>query len=253
MSALKKVDINCDLGEHYGNTKSSIDHLIMPHISSCNIACGFHSGDPLTIHNTILLALDHNVSIGAHPSFPDLQGFGRRNIQMNSQELKQIIIYQVSALKGMVESTGAKLRHVKPHGALYNMAANDSAYAYAIIEAIQSIDQNLILFGLSGSLITELAQEKGLTIRHEVFIDRKYEDDLSLRNRQHDDAILHTDAAISQLDMFVSEQSVLTYSQHEKEINVDTICIHSDTPDAAAMAVLISKHLESLHIEISAH
>lgn len=253
MGALEKIDINCDLGEHYGNAKSNVDHLIMPHISSCNIACGFHSGDPLTIHKTILLALDHQVSIGAHPSFPDLQGFGRRNIEMNSQELKHIIIYQVSALKGMVESQGAKLRHVKPHGALYNMAANDTAYATAIIEAIQAIDENLILFGLSGSLMNKLAKEKGLSIRHEVFIDRKYEDDLSLRNRQHDDAVLHTDAALSQLDKFISKQTVLTYSQLEKEIKVDTICIHSDTPDATAMALLISKHLDSLHIEITAH
>lgn len=253
MNSLQKVDINCDLGEYYGNAKASVDHLIMPHISSCNIACGFHSGDPFTIHKTILLAHIHDVSIGAHPSFPDLQGFGRRNIEMDSQELKQTLIYQISAVKGMVESEGSKLRHVKPHGALYNMASNHSNYANAIIEAIQSVDDTLILFGLSGSLITEIAKEKGISFRHEAFIDRKYEDNLTLRNRQHNDAILDTQDAIDQLELLVTKQSVKTYSNQEKPIDVDTICIHSDTPDAVIMASLISKHLHNLNIEITTH
>jgi len=253
MNALEKVDINCDLGEYYGNTKSSIDHLIMPQISSCNIACGFHSGDPFTIHKTILLAITHEVSIGAHPSFPDLQGFGRRQIQMDSRELKHILIYQISALKGMVESEGAKLRHVKPHGALYNMAVNDSNYAIALLEAIQAVDDSLILYGLSGSLIGEFAEDKGISFRHEAFIDRKYEDDLTLRSRKHDDAILDTQDAIDQLELLVTKQSVRTYSNHEKLIDVDTICLHSDTPDAVIMASLISKHLHNLNIEITTH
>lgn len=253
MSALRQVDINCDLGEHYGNAKSNIDHLIMPHISSCNIACGFHSGDPMTIHKTILLAKINDVNIGAHPSFPDLQGFGRREMQMDSQELKQIICYQISALKGMVEAEGETLKHVKPHGALYNMAANQSDYAHAIIDAIQSVDPNLTLFGLSGSLITQIAQEKGIDFRHEVFIDRRYEDDLTLRSRKHEDALLNTQEAIEQLEMFVTESAVVTHSQLTKNIDVDTICIHSDTPDAIIMASLISKHLDNLNIEITTH
>jgi len=153
----------------------------------------------------------------------------------------------------MVEAEGEKLHHVKPHGALYNMAANHPDYANAVIEAIQSVDASLILFGLSGSLITEIAKDKGLDFRHEVFIDRRYEDDLTLRNRKYEDALLQTQDAIEQLEMFVTKSSVITHSKLTKKIDVDTICIHSDTPDAIIMASLISKHLDNLNIEITTH
>lgn len=251
MNPLQSIDINCDLGENYGNQKCAHDHLIMPYISSCNIACGFHSGDPLTISKTILLAKEHGVAIGAHPSFPDLQGFGRRHMEMNYDEIKSMVTYQVSALKGMVEAEGLSLHHVKPHGALYNTCAKNELFASAVIDALVAIDQSLILYGLADSLVAQVAQSKSVPFYSEVFLDRAYEDNLHLRSRGHSDAVLNHDDAMEQLDLFTTKQSVKTISGQLKSITIDTLCIHSDTPGAVDMVKSIYDNLLKTNIEIT--
>lgn len=253
MTPLLSIDINCDLGENYGLQKNSHDHLLMPYISSCNIACGFHSGDPLTISNTIQLAKDHQVSIGAHPSFPDLQGFGRRHMDMSASEIKAAVTYQISAVKGMVEAQGLTLHHVKPHGALYNTCAINELYASAVIEAIQSVDKTLILYGLADSLMAQLAKSKHIPFYNEVFIDRAYEDNLRLRSRQFADSLLTHDDAMAQLDLFISKRSVKTMSGLTKPISIDTICIHSDTPGAVGIVKSIYANLIKSNIEINSN
>jgi 5-oxoprolinase (ATP-hydrolysing) subunit A len=237
-----KIDINCDLGEWYGKRDLSLEKAIMPYISSCNIACGFHSGDPLTIEKTIAMALEYGVKIGAHPSYPDFQGFGRRNMSLSKAELIACVRYQVAALKGMVEALGGKLHHVKPHGALFNHAAKDKTSAEAIGEAISSIDKSLIWYGLSGSPIEAIAKNYGLTFWHEVFADRRYEDNLSLRSRDLEGAVLKdTKMVTEQVRRFVHENQVITYGGQRKTILADTICIHSDTAGAVELAAAIFK------------
>lgn len=247
----KAIDLNCDLGESYGNHSVSLDHEIMPYISSCNIACGFHSGDPHTIKKTIDLAKDHHVAIGAHPSYPDLQGFGRRNMEIEINELKSIIQYQISAIKGLTKINQARLHHVKPHGALYNAAAHNEELAAVVVNAILEIDDELILYGLSGSMIAQIAASKGLRFFNEVFADRQYEDDLQLRSRSHVGAVLRGSAVINQVKQFVTDESVMTLSGKSKQIALDTICLHSDTPDAIQLSKDIYEILKNQQIEIT--
>lgn len=248
--SIQSIDINCDLGETYGKHHSHQDHLLMPYISSCNIACGFHSGDPLTIERTIRLAKQHHVSIGAHPSFPDLQGFGRRYMEMSPQEIKAVVMYQIAALKGMVEAQGMQLQHVKPHGALYNSCATNKTYASAILDAVEELDASLMVYGLADSLFGELALTRNISFCHEVFIDRAYEDDLQLRSRTYKDAVLNHHDAIHQLDLFIQEGAVKTVSGVIKPLSVDSICIHSDTPDAVDIAKSIHENLKISEVEI---
>jgi len=232
----KVIDLNCDLGESYGNAGPHLDQRIMPYISSCNIACGFHSGDPLTISKTIDAAMAHQLLLGAHPSYPDLQGFGRRYMEIQKSELRAILHYQISALRGMIRVKNAKLYHVKPHGALYNAAAKQDHIAEVIIDTIIEIDDNLVLYGLSGSRIADIAISKGLAFRHEVFADRLYEDDLQLRHRKYDGAVLNHAAALKQVEQIMADQSVTTISGTVRKITADTICLHSDTPDAIQLS-----------------
>lgn len=250
---IKRVDLNCDLGESYGMRSHNLDYKIMPYISSCNIACGFHSGDPLTLERTIDLAILNKVSIGAHPSFPDLQGFGRRQMDIEPIELKAIIKYQISALKGMVECKNAKLNHIKPHGALYNLAYKDKTVAQTICEAIVEIDNSLILYGLSNSLVAETAKAFNIQFCHEVFADRIYENDLSLRHRTKPDSVIsEPENLVKQIDLFVRQESVLTYDNSLKQINVETICLHSDTNGAVNLAQNIYEFLIENQIQIEA-
>ncbi len=231
-----QIDINCDLGEYYGSQSKRTDLDIMPFLSSCNVACGFHSGDPVCIQDTILAAIKHNVKIGAHPSFPDLQGFGRRDMNLSTKELEASLLYQVSAVKGMVEATGSQLHHVKPHGALYNRAAGDKSYATVILETVNRIDSSLFVYCLSGSQMAAIAQEKGIPHMSEVFLDRQYEADLTLRSRKLEGALLDIEQASQQLKVFADHSSVQLPSGELKQLQVDTICIHSDTKGALHMA-----------------
>jgi UPF0271 protein len=228
-----EIDINCDMGESFGPYIIGNDENIMPLITSANIACGFHGGDPLHIEETIKNAITYNVRIGAHPSYPDLQGFGRRYMDINRRELKSIIKYQIAAVKGLAESNGGKLHYVKPHGALYNHAAKDTATSETIISAIQEIDRDLILMGLAGSLTEKISLEKNIRFVAEAFADRQYEDSGQLRSRTKEGAVIHeAELAARQVIAIVLEKCVYSVTGTKVPIDAQTICIHGDNPGA---------------------
>lgn len=241
---MKNIDLNCDLGESYGRFQIGNDEAIMPYISSCNIACGYHGGDPLTIVKTIELAARHGVQIGAHPSYPDLQGFGRRDMKLSAEELSAAIKYQVMAVKGLTEAAGQQLMHVKPHGALYNAAAKDAELARTVIDTIYSIDPTLILVGPAMNPMRDYALSIGLRYAAEAFADRRYTDDLTLVSRTHPEAMITDDQEAQRqvIDMVLHEK-ITTVSGTTQNIIADTICLHGDQPNAVAFAQNISKAL----------
>lgn len=251
---MKQIDLNCDLGESYGRFKVGNDEAIMPYITSCNIACGFHGGDPRTIVNTVNLAATHGVQIGAHPSYPDLQGFGRRAMTMSSDELVACVKYQILAVKGLTELAGVTLKHVKPHGALYNAAAKDLDIAKTIISTVYAIDPKLVFVGPAMNVMKEYAQSIGLKYVSEVFADRRYNDDLTLVNRAHPEAmIIDEEAAERQVLQMVSQQTVSTISGSIKPILAETICLHGDQPNAVSFAKSINSALSNKGISIKAY
>ena len=222
-------DLNCDLGESFGAYAMGNDEAIMPYISSANIACGFHAGDPLVMAKTIQLALQHGVGIGAHPGFPDLAGFGRRNMQMSPAELHAAILYQAGALKSMTEALGGRLQHVKPHGALYNAAAVNFEIAKTIAEAVKKLDGSLILVCPAHSEMERAAKSVGLSVTFEVFADRAYNDDGTLVSRNIPGAVIHDPAELNERILrFIKEQVVVSVSGKVIPIQADTICIHGD-------------------------
>lgn len=229
---LTTLDINADVGESYGNFKIGQDDSLMPFLTSCNIACGFHGGDPVTIHQTISLAIENNVSIGAHPSYPDLQGFGRRRMHLSQEELKRLIEYQVFALKGMVEAQGGRLHHVKPHGALNNHMMDDLSLLEAILETVHSIDPNLLVYVPFMPAI----RKDGANIRFELFADRSYEDDFRLTPRSIEGSLLSTESSFETHLKSLMNSEVTTRSGKQLPIEIDTICIHGDNPGALAIA-----------------
>lgn len=233
----KKIDLNCDMGEAFGAWPMGNDSVLMELISSANIACGFHAGDATIMRKTAQLAIEKNVAVGAHPAFPDLQGFGRRNMQLSPQEVYDICVYQIGAMFGTVRALGGKLHHVKPHGALYNMAAKDAALAKAISQATKAIHPDLILYGLSGShLITE-AEKIGLRTASEVFADRTYQNDGSLTPRTQANAMIEsTQEAVNQVIMMIEKQAVISTEGKEVGLKADTVCIHGDGIHAVEFA-----------------
>jgi UPF0271 protein len=247
------IDLNCDMGESFGAWKMGNDAAIMPYISSANIACGFHAGDPTTIARTVSHAIEHRVAVGAHPSYPDLQGFGRRAMSLSLKEVHDIIIYQVSAVKGICETLGGRLHHVKPHGALYNQAARDEELAAAIADAVYSVDGGLFFYGLSGSFLVSEAEKAGLRTASEVFADRGYMDDGSLAPRNRADALVHdsTEAASRASAMAVTGE-VSSVAGNSVRVRAETICIHGDGAHALQFAESISSALSASGIEIKA-
>ncbi|RZM29049.1 MAG: LamB/YcsF family protein [Pedobacter sp.] len=235
------TDLNCDMGESFGAYTIGNDEAIMPFISSVNIACGFHAGDPATMKMTVKAAIKHNLKIGAHPGFPDLQGFGRREMKLSAVEIYNITLYQIGALSAFVKAEGSVLHHVKPHGALYNMAAVNHELADAIAEAVYAADPSLILYGLSGSELIKSAERKGLKVKNEVFADRTYQQDGTLTPRSHADALINDrETAILQVMRMVKEGVVNSCQGHEVAIRADTICLHGDGVHALEFAKEIS-------------
>ena len=248
-----KVDLNCDLGESFGSYTIGNDEAIMKYISSANIACGFHAGDPLTMERTIKLALDNGVAIGAHPGFPDLVGFGRRNMQISPEEVKAIVKYQVSALKGMTEALGGKLQHVKPHGALYNQAAVDYSIALAITQAIREIDEEIVFMGLANSRMLMAADETGLRFASEVFADRAYTDEGLLVSRSIEGSVIHdVDLCEKRVLNMVINSKVSSINNVDVALRADSICIHGDNPEACEFASRLYKSLQENQIQIKA-
>ena len=248
---MKRVDLNCDLGESFGNYTCGMDASVIPHISSANVACGFHAGDPLVMDKTVKLAKQYNVAVGAHPGYPDLVGFGRRNIAVSAAELKAMMQYQIGALHAFCRSQGVKLQHVKPHGAMYNMAAKDRKLADAICDAILEIDDSLILLGLSGSEMLKAAKDKGLRYASEVFADRAYEDDGSLTPRALEGSVItDEDEAIKRVLQMVNDGTVVTRSGKVIPIEADSICLHGDGAKAVEFAQRIRAELTDSGVEI---
>ena len=209
-----KIDLNCDLGESFGNYKIGMDEEVIKYISSANIACGFHASDPLVMVKTVSLAKENGVSIGAHPGYPDLVGFGRRNMNVAPEELKAMVQYQIGALNAFCKSAGIKMNHVKPHGAMYNMAAKDEKLALAIAEGIAEVDDSLILLGLSGSQLLTAAATVGLKCANEVFADRAYEEDGSLVARTKAGAVItDEEEVIERVIKMIKEEKVKTLSR----------------------------------------
>lgn len=248
---MRSIDLNCDMGESFGAWRMGNDAALMDYVSSVNIACGFHAGDASTIRRTIETAIEKNVAIGAHPSYPDLQGFGRRAMAMSPDEVFDIVLYQVSALKGICEALGGKLQHVKPHGALYNQAANDANLANAIARAVKQLDPQLVLYGLSGSSLITEAEKLGLRTASEAFSDRTYKSDGNLTPRSEPNAVI-TDAAksVDQVIQLVTNGSVNTSDGGTIPLKADTICIHGDGINALEIARAINRSLKEAGIRI---
>ncbi|AHV92836.1 LamB/YcsF family protein [Bordetella holmesii] len=249
----KTLDLNCDMGESYGAWPMGNDAAVLPLVSSANIACGFHGGDPGTMRQTVMLARDNNVAVGAHPGLPDLPGFGRRVMQISAQEAYDMVVYQVGAMAGVAASQGVRLHHVKAHGALYNMAAKDAVLARAICTAVRDVDHRLIVYGLAGSHWVTEAETLGLRCAQEVFADRSYQDDGSLTPRTQPGAMItQADQAVAQVLQMVQRGSVTSVSGKTVMLAADTLCIHGDQPNAVQFASAIRQALQAAGIAISA-
>ena len=235
---MTQLDINCDMGEGIGN-----DELIMPYITSANIACGYHAGDEVTMMQTIIFAKKYNVNIGAHPSFFDRENFGRTEIKTSTEEIYELVTKQINLLQKLTADNNTTLHHVKPHGALYNMAAKDKSVSHAIAEAVKACNENLVLYGLSNSFLISQAKAIGLKTVSEVFADRTYQEDGSLTPRSQPNALIqNTEEAIQQVLMMVNERKVKTVSGKEIQIIAETICIHGDGKHAVEFAKAIYNH-----------
>jgi UPF0271 protein len=250
---MKTIDINCDMGESYGAWKMGADAEIMPFISSANIACGFHGGDPATIRATVKLAVDHGVAIGAHPSLPDLQGFGRRVMKISPQDMYDLVVYQAGAVEGFARAAGARLHHVKCHGALYNMAANDAGLAEAMARAVRDLGGGLILYALSNSVMMNTAGKLGIRVAGEVFADRGYADDGTLAPRGTPGAMIEDAALAAQRAVSMIETGqVPALSGRSVPVSPDTLCLHGDQPGALAFARAIRKAFSERGIGVAA-
>lgn len=242
MNKMIKVDFNSDLGESFGNYKIGLDSEILQQVTSANVACGFHAGDASIMAQTVQLALDKGVAIGAHPGFPDLQGFGRRKIEMNTSDITDIVAYQVGALSAFTPDH--KLHHVKAHGALYNMAAKDRLIADAVITGIKLVDPQTIVYGLANSELIKAAQNANMKFAQEVFADRNYQSDGSLVPRSQPNAVISNPAEAAQraLEM-VENKSVVSVTGKVVPLAVDSICVHGDNHSAVGLAIEIKKLL----------
>jgi UPF0271 protein len=247
------VDLNSDLGESFGIYKTGNDELLLRTITSGSIACGFHAGDPGVMRRTVRAAARAGVSIGAHPGFPDLAGFGRREMSIEPEEITDLVLYQVAALAGMAKAEGAVLRHVKPHGALYNMSVRRPDIAEAIARAVASFDQKLLLVGLPGSQLLSAGARIGLSVAGEGFADRSYEPDGSLTPRHFAEAVLSEPGPVAgRAVQMVSSGTVTARDGSTVSLNVNTICIHGDTARAAELATAVRARLERAGIEVKA-
>ncbi|MCE2541995.1 MAG: LamB/YcsF family protein [Acidobacteria bacterium] len=241
-----QVDLNCDVGESFGRYAIGDDEGVLPHVTSANVACGFHAGDPVIMRRTVRLAVRLGVAVGAHPGFPDLGGFGRRELQAAPDEIEAMVLYQVSALAGIAAAEGGRLRHVKPHGALYNMAARDRRLADAVARGVAAAGRELILVGLSGSHLLDAGRAAGLDVASEAFADRAYEATGALRSRSQPDSVIGDPAeAVERVLRMLREGAVTAVNGEAVAVRADTICIHGDTPGAAPLAAAVRAGLEA--------
>jgi UPF0271 protein len=246
-----RVDLNSDLGESFGHYTLGMDERIIPLISSANVACGYHASDPVVMEKTISLAKEAAIGVGAHPGFPDLMGFGRRNMNVTPAEAKAYTLYQLGALDAFCKAKGVKMQHVKPHGALYNMAAKDYALAKAICEAIAEYDKDLIVLALCGGQLLQAAKDLGLRAASEVFADRGYEEDGTLVDRRKEGAMITDEnVAIARVIRMIKEGKVTAVTGKDIDIQADSVCVHGDGEKALAFVNKIREALTQEGIEI---
>ena len=246
-----RVDLNSDLGESFGRYTLGMDDKIIPLITSANVACGYHASDPVVMEKTIALAKEAGIRVGAHPGFPDLMGFGRRNMNVSPAEAKAYTLYQLGALDGFCRAAGVKLQHVKPHGAFYNMAAKDYKLSVAICEAIKNFDKDLIVLALSGGELAKAAKDMGLRTALEVFADRGYEEDGTLVDRRKEGAIITDEQeAIDRVIRMVKEKKVTAVTGRDISIQADSVCVHGDGVKALAFVEKIRAALQKEEIQI---
>lgn len=248
-----RVDLNCDMGESFGAYTIGADEQVMPLITSANVACGFHGGDPQVMRRTVRLARQHGVAVGAHPGFRDLVGFGRRQMACTPDEVYADVLYQIGALAAFCDAEGVALRHVKPHGALYNMAHTDRAIAQAVAAAVADYDRRLLLFAQPGSALATAGEAAGLRVVAEVFADRAYNPDGSLVPRSIPGAVLHDPAAVAaQARQMVCEGRVTAINGQVVPVRAETICVHGDNPEAVALIRRIRDELAAAGVSIAA-
>lgn len=246
-----RIDLNSDLGESFGSWPMGLDTALMESISSANIACGFHAGDPGAMRVTVALAKSKGVAVGAHPGFPDLVGFGRRELKASPQEVEDLVLYQLAALAGMAGAQGVRLQHVKAHGALYNMACRDRTLADAIARAVAAFDKSLFLFGLPKSELLKAGEHAGLRVAAEVFADRAYERDGSLASRNKPGSVIHdVTAVVDRAVAMVRDRRVVALDGSVIPLEADTICLHGDTPGAADLARAVRAGLEAAGVTV---
>ena len=246
-----RVDLNGDVGESYGAWTLGHDADVIPSLSSVNVACGFHAGDPTVMRRTVRLAVHHGAAVGAHPGFPDLVGFGRRPLAASAGEVEDLVLYQVGALAGVVTAEGGHLAHVKPHGALYHMAAADRVLADAVARAVASFDRRLVLFGLAGSHALDAGRAAGLRVAAEVFVDRAYDAQGRLVDRSVMGAVIDdSGTVVARATRMVSDGLVNALTGETLHLVPDTLCVHGDTPGAVKLAAGIRAGLEACGVSV---
>ena len=248
-----QVDLNCDMGESFGPWKMGDDEAMLDLITSANVACGFHGGDPQIMFRTAKLAKEKGVAIGAHPGFHDLEGFGRRQIQgVTSREIETLVAYQIGALQGIATLADHRVTYVKIHGALSNMACEDEAMANALAAAIKGVDPKLAFVVLPFSKLVDAGQKAGLELVTEVFADRAYEDNGLLVSRRKPGAVLHDPEKVAErVKRMVEEQAITSLNGKVKKIAIDTVCIHGDTPTAVSLAQSVRQRLDAAKIKVA--
>lgn len=250
---MRQIDLNADLGESFGAWRMGDDAGVMPWITSANVACGFHAGDPAIMRKTVALCVRHGVALGAHPSLPDLQGFGRREMRIPPDEVYAQTLYQIGALQAFAHAAGTRLRHVKPHGALYNMAARERPLADAIARAVLDFDHELILVGLAGGALVEAGRALGLAVSREGFCDRRYRADGSLTPRSEPHAVIEDrDQAMAQAVAIAMRQQAFTADGATVRVEADTLCVHGDRADAAYFAEGLHRALQDAGVRVIA-
>ncbi|MBQ8161996.1 MAG: LamB/YcsF family protein [Clostridia bacterium] len=247
------VDLNADLGESFGAYTIGMDAQVLPHVTSVNVACGYHAGDPMVMERTVRMAKKEGTAVGAHPGYPDLQGFGRRNMAVSPEDARVMVMYQIGALNAFLTAEGMRMQHVKLHGALYNAAARDLDLALAICDGIHAVLPSVIFLGLAGSQMVRAARETGLRFASEVFADRAYMPDGSLVPRSRPGAVIHdTETAIARTLRMVKEGSVESIDGTVVPLQADSICVHGDNPEAIRFVEQIHRALEDGGVQVRA-
>lgn len=251
-AALQRIDVNADCGEGYGRWTLGDDGALLPSLSSANLACGLHAGDPDILRRTVALCLAHGVAIGAQPSLPDRQGFGRREMRLGPDEVYALVVYQIGAVAGFCRAAGTRLHHVKPHGALYSMAARDDDVAQAVVAAVRDVDASLLLYGLAGSALTRAGRIAGLGVADEAFVDRRYRADGTLLPRSEPGAVIADVAALEQALGLIEHGRVTADDGRPVALRAQTLCLHGDHGGAAALASALREALSARGIIVAA-